>query len=151
MSWMDRFTRLDPRERRLLTAFLSVFSALVLIVVPVVVQRAVMVKQNENELLRTAIDELSENQQSLLKSDAQGTPLLRDMVALPHRLAHYLIIRRDEWNRNTGKSGPARGAPWQAFRGTLDADSAEKSGSRKPCAVHGKCGTRPVSDCVLAA
>ncbi len=47
------------------------FSALVLIVVPIVTQRAVLVRQNENELLHKAIDDLNESQQSLVKSDAQ--------------------------------------------------------------------------------
>ena len=76
MSWKDRLTRLDPRERRLLTIFVSVLAIGVVIVLPAVTKRAVIVREGENELLRKAIDDLSESQQSLLKSDAQRQAII---------------------------------------------------------------------------
>ena len=84
MSWQDRFSRMDPRERRLLTAFFGVLAALVLIVVPIVTQRAVLLKRGENDQLRKIIDELTESHQALLKADAQRQSIVaRYMRASP--------------------------------------------------------------------
>jgi general secretion pathway protein M len=63
--------RLDPRERRLLTVFFAMLSGLVLLVVPIVTQRAVIVKRDENEQLRSTINELVEAQPALAKAEAQ--------------------------------------------------------------------------------
>ncbi len=76
MSWKDRLTGLDPRERRLLTVFFGILSALVLIVLPLLTKRAVIVRASENELLRKAIDGLTDSQQSLLKIDAQRQAII---------------------------------------------------------------------------
>jgi len=76
MSWKDSFTRLDPRERRLLTGFVGVLSVLVVIIVPVLSQRAVMAKQNENESMKAAMFALVEAQPALQKSDAQRKAIL---------------------------------------------------------------------------
>jgi general secretion pathway protein M len=76
MSWKDKLTRLDPRERRLLTVFFGILSVLVLIFVPLLTKRAVIVRASENELLRKAIDGLTDSQQSLLKIDAQRQAII---------------------------------------------------------------------------
>jgi len=76
MSWKDPFSRLDPRERRLLTGFVSTFSTVVLIVILFLSKRAVIARQSENDSLRKAIDDLAEAQPSLLKSDAQRQSIL---------------------------------------------------------------------------
>ena len=52
MSWKDRLTRMDPRERRLLTVFLSVFAVLVPIVIIFLTKRAVIVSQSDNDQIR---------------------------------------------------------------------------------------------------
>ncbi len=76
MSWKDRVTQLDPRERRLLSVFLGIVAVLVLVVVPILAKRAVIVRAAENELLRKAVDDLTESQQSLLKSDSQRQAII---------------------------------------------------------------------------
>ena len=76
MNWKDRVMRLDPRERRLLSVFLSILAGLVLVVVPILTKRAVILRAGENELLRKAIDDLTDSQQSLLKSDSQRQTII---------------------------------------------------------------------------
>jgi len=76
MSWADRLTRIDPRERRLLTVFLAVLAVLVLVVVPIVTRRAILSRRGDNELLRKAINDLSESQQAILKGDALRQAIL---------------------------------------------------------------------------
>lgn len=69
-------SRLDPRERRLLSVFFTVFGGLILIVVPIVTQRAVIVKQGENEQLRESINELIESYPALLKTESQRKAII---------------------------------------------------------------------------
>lgn len=70
------FSRLDPRERRLLSVFFTVLACLVLIVVPIVTQRAVMVKRGENEQVRETINELMESYPALLKAEARRKAII---------------------------------------------------------------------------
>jgi general secretion pathway protein M len=71
MNWQASLGRLGPRERRLLSALFGVLAFLVLLVVPIVTQRAVLVKRSENEQIRQVIEELVESQPALIKADAQ--------------------------------------------------------------------------------
>ncbi len=64
-------SRLDPRERRLLTVFFAVLGVLVLLVVPILTQRAVLLKRAENDELRDTIKLLVDSHPALLKADAQ--------------------------------------------------------------------------------
>jgi len=76
MSWKDRLTRMDPRERRLLTVFLSVFAVVVPIVIIFLTKRAVIVSQSDNDQIRKVLDDLAESQQSLLKSDTMRQAII---------------------------------------------------------------------------
>jgi general secretion pathway protein M len=98
MSWKDRLTRMDPRERRLLTVFFSVFAVIVPIVILVVTKRAVMVSQSENDQLRKVLDDLAESQQSLSKSDA----MRQAIVARYGRAAPPLGALLDNQARQNG-------------------------------------------------
>jgi general secretion pathway protein M len=71
MNLQIGLSRLDPRERRLLNVFFAFFGTLLVIVVPVVTQRAVILRRSENEKLRETIDELVETQPALAKAEAQ--------------------------------------------------------------------------------
>ncbi len=71
MSWQASFIRLGPRERRLLSVFLGILAALVLLVVPILTQRAVLAKRGENAQIREVIEELVESYPALIKADAQ--------------------------------------------------------------------------------
>jgi hypothetical protein len=76
MNWQASLGRLGPRERRLLTAFFGILVALLLLVVPIVTQRAVLMQRSENEQTRHAIEELVESQPALVKAESQRKAIL---------------------------------------------------------------------------
>lgn len=82
--------RLDPRERRLLTVFFAILGGLVLVVVPIVTQRAVMLKRDENEQLRDAINELVEAQPALTKAEAQRKAIVGRYARVAPPLGAFL-------------------------------------------------------------
>ena len=82
--------RLDPRERRLLTVFFAMLGGLILLVVPIVTQRAVIVKRDENEQLRDTINELIESQPALVKADAQRKAIVARYARVTPPLGAFL-------------------------------------------------------------
>jgi len=90
MSLQFGWERLDPRERRLLTVFFAMLGGLVLLVVPIVTQRAVIVKRDENEQLRDTINELVESLPALVKADAQRKGIVARYARVAPPLGAFL-------------------------------------------------------------
>jgi general secretion pathway protein M len=90
MNLQIGLSRLDPRERRLLSVFFSVLGGLVLVVVPIVTQRAVILKRGENEQLRETIQELVESHPALLKAEAQRKAIVARYARVAPPLGAFL-------------------------------------------------------------
>lgn len=70
MSLRERIQRLEERERRLLVVFALVASAVVLLLVPLGVTAVVHTQRSENEALRDAITQITENQEVIERGRA---------------------------------------------------------------------------------
>jgi hypothetical protein len=90
MSWQSSFVRLGPRERRLLSAFFGVLAALVLLVVPILTQRAVLMKRGENQQFREVIEELMESQPALVKAETQRKAIVARYAHVAPPLGAFL-------------------------------------------------------------
>ena len=76
MTWKDPLSRLNTRERRLLTTIGALLLGVVVPAVVILSVKAVYAKQAENELLRKAFDDISDALPALQKSDAQRQSIL---------------------------------------------------------------------------
>ena len=76
MTLRERFEKLEPRERRLLTILASILGAAILLALPIYVVKTVSDKRSENEQLRALVDSIYEARASIGERKAKHDALL---------------------------------------------------------------------------
>ncbi|MEP7121770.1 MAG: hypothetical protein ABJE95_12700 [Byssovorax sp.] len=76
MTLRERFEKLEPRERRLLTILGSILGAALLLALPIYVIKTVSDKRTENEQLRALVDSIYEARASIGERKAKHDALL---------------------------------------------------------------------------
>lgn len=76
MTLRERFEKLEPRERRLLTILGSILGVALLLALPIYVLTSVSSKRAENEELRTLVDSIYEARASIGERKAKHDALL---------------------------------------------------------------------------
>jgi general secretion pathway protein M len=71
MALADRFARLEPREKQLLTILSGVFAVFLLLLVPVGISALLGSKRSDVEALRDAIDQIQSARDELKKRDLE--------------------------------------------------------------------------------
>lgn len=76
MTLRERFEKLEPRERRLLTILGGILAAAILFALPIYVVKSVSDKRSENEELRALVDSIYEARASIGERKAKHDALL---------------------------------------------------------------------------
>jgi general secretion pathway protein M len=76
MTLRERFEKLEPRERRLLTILGSILGAAILLALPIYVVKTVSDKRADNEQLRALVDSIYEARSSIGERKAKHDALL---------------------------------------------------------------------------
>jgi general secretion pathway protein M len=76
MTLRERFEKLEPRERRLLTILASILGGAMLLALPIYVIKTVSDKRTENEQLRALVDSIYEARASIAERKAKHDALL---------------------------------------------------------------------------
>lgn len=76
MTLRERFEKLEPRERRLLTILGSILGVVLLLALPIYVVKTVSDKRAENEQLRTLVDAIYEARAAIGERKAKHDALL---------------------------------------------------------------------------
>lgn len=76
MTLRERFEKLEPRERRLLTILAGILGAAILLALPIAVVKSVSDKRAENEQLRALVDSIYEARTSIGERKAKHDALL---------------------------------------------------------------------------
>ena len=76
MTLRERFEKLEPRERRLLTILGSILGVALLLALPIYVVKSVSDKRSENEQLRALVDSIYDARASIAERKAKHDALL---------------------------------------------------------------------------
>ena len=76
MTLRERFEKLEPRERRLLTILGGILAAAIVLALPIYVIKSVSDKRSENEQLRALVDSIYEARASIGERKAKHDALL---------------------------------------------------------------------------
>ncbi len=76
MTLRERFEKLEPRERRLLTILAGILGAVILLALPIYVVKSVSDKRSENEQLRALVDSIYDARASIAERKAKHDALL---------------------------------------------------------------------------
>jgi general secretion pathway protein M len=76
MTLRERFEKLEPRERRLLTILGGILAAAIVLALPIYVIKSVSDKRSENEQLRALVDSIYEARASIGERNAKHDALL---------------------------------------------------------------------------
>ncbi len=90
MSLAERFSRLEPRERRLLGLLGGVLGFMLFLAVPIGVAAAVHSQASENEALREAIGDIEEAREAVLKAKLAREAVTRRYASPAPPLATFL-------------------------------------------------------------
>ena len=90
MSLAERFSRLEPRERRLLGILGGVLGALAFLAVPIAIAASVHGQSNENEALRGAISSIEDARERVEKAQAARDAVVARYAVPAPPLAAFL-------------------------------------------------------------
>lgn len=90
MSLRDRIEQLEPREQRLLALLVGVFAVMVVLLIPVLLSAMVASRQEDNEQLRAAIEEILASRDKILKHERERQAVLDRYARPAPALAGYL-------------------------------------------------------------
>jgi general secretion pathway protein M len=76
MTLRERFEKLEPRERRLLTILAGILGAAMLLALPIYVVKSVSDQRSENEQLRALVDSIYDARASITERKAKHDALL---------------------------------------------------------------------------
>jgi general secretion pathway protein M len=96
MRLSERFSRLEPRERRLLGILAGVFGAMAFLAVPIGIAASVHSRSSENEALHDAINGIDDARERVAKAQAAREAVTARYASPAPALASYLAqIARD--------------------------------------------------------
>ncbi len=90
MSLQDRIDALQPRERRLLAVFASLFAIIAVLLIPLAVSATLSKKRSENEQLREAIDRLFAERDKITEARELNEQVLNRYKVPAPQLAGFL-------------------------------------------------------------
>lgn len=90
MSLQDRIDALQPRERRLLAIFASLFAVIAVLLIPLAVSATLSEKRSENEQLREAIERLFSERDKITEARALNEQVLNRYKVPAPQLAGFL-------------------------------------------------------------
>lgn len=96
MSLKDRLDQLEERERKLLLLFMGIFSALVLLLVPVLVAASVSAQRTENDRIRDIIQSIVDERVTLSRRQAEVKRVEKRYASQAPALASYLAQVADK-------------------------------------------------------
>lgn len=90
MSLQDRIDALQPRERRLLAIFASLFAVIAVLLIPLAVSASLSDKRSDNELLRETIERLFSERDKITEARELNDQVLNRYKVPPPKLAGFL-------------------------------------------------------------
>lgn len=90
MSLQDRIDALQPRERRLLAIFASLFAVIAVLLIPLAVSASLSNKRSENELLRETIERLFSERDKITEARELNDKVLNRYKVPAPKLAGFL-------------------------------------------------------------
>lgn len=90
MTLQERFAKLEPRERTLLTALIVVFGAIIVLGVPIALYKTVSDLRDENQELRDVIETVAEAREKLEKARADKDAQASRYARTPPNMATFL-------------------------------------------------------------
>ena len=90
MRLSEKFSRLEPRERRLLAILAGVFGAMAFLAVPIAIAASVHSRSSENEALREAISSIDDARERVAKAQAAREAVTARYASPAPPLASFL-------------------------------------------------------------
>src|SRR4051794_28517348 len=90
MTLRERFDKLEPRERRLLTILAGILAAAIFLALPIGVVKVISDKRTENEQVRALIDSIYEARASIGERKAKHDALLARYAKPAPALAGFI-------------------------------------------------------------
>jgi general secretion pathway protein M len=103
----DRFDKLEPRERKLLTILMGVLAAAVFLLLPLGIYSLVAGRRDKNVALRAAIESIQENRSLIAERKARHDALLARYAKPAPALAGFI----DETARGNGLAPESQDRP----------------------------------------
>ena len=111
MNIVDRFSRLDSREQRLLNGALLVLGVVIVILMPIALTALVHSKKSDNQALRDAADSISDSREQIDKAKLEKAATLARYAKPAPPLAAFLAGLASEVGVEIPESQDRQGIP----------------------------------------